>query len=346
MLGFFDRTAERRYPWNMSKSRVGVLVGGAGAEHQLSMRAGESVSAVLGGGGHDVETIFVDRDADLVLRQARIDVAFLALRGRYSGDGCLQGLLELRGIPYTGPGLLSSALASNRARLLDALRLNNLPTAAGYGIDVAATANVVEAHDQFGFPVWVHPVGAPPGLGVSLARDELELEAAVEQAARFSDRVSVERFVDGRVFQIATLHGRALGLLDVGAADRAPGGLDERTREAPGRARLTSVRQRSLLRLAELACEAIGAEGPALVEMVLSDRFNEVVRRLDVSPLLLPDALYPRMAEAAGLGYPELVGEVLASARLHAHGTRTDRRALDVRFEGPERRIGAPPSAH
>src|SRR6185436_13858898 len=101
--GFFDRVRGSEYPWNMNGTkRIGVLLGGLSAERDVSVRAGEAVLAVLREGGHDALPLFVDRDIDLALRQAHIEVAFLALRGRYGGDGCLQGLLELVGIPYTG----------------------------------------------------------------------------------------------------------------------------------------------------------------------------------------------------------------------------------------------------
>src|SRR5262245_45466342 len=93
--------------------RIGVLSGGLTAEREATLRAGETIAAILRRKGHDALPIFVDRDIDLALRQARIDVAFLALRGRYGADGCIQGLLELFGIPYTGSGVLASGLAMN-----------------------------------------------------------------------------------------------------------------------------------------------------------------------------------------------------------------------------------------
>src|SRR5690348_16499574 len=112
--------------------RVGVLMGGVSAERDLSVRAGEAVIAALSQAGHTAVPLFVDRDVDLAMRQADIEVAFLCLRGRYAGDGCLQGLLELVGTPYTGSGVLASGLAMNRATTKEVLRLHNLPTAPGY----------------------------------------------------------------------------------------------------------------------------------------------------------------------------------------------------------------------
>src|SRR5437867_4540939 len=117
--------------------KVGVLMGGLSAEREVSLRSGAAILAALSDRGHDACAVFVDRDVDLVLRQGGIDVAFLALRGRYGEDGCVQGLLELMGIPYTGSGVLASGLAMNKPKAKEIFRWHNLPTAPGYVIDAA-----------------------------------------------------------------------------------------------------------------------------------------------------------------------------------------------------------------
>src|SRR5689334_9568677 len=150
---------------NVAGKRIGVLLGGFSAERDQSVRAGEAVIAVLRDAGHDAIPLFVDRDIDLALRQSRIDTAFLALRGRYGGDGCVQGLLELLGIPYTGSGVLASGLAMNRAKTKEVLRLHNLPTAPGYVLQAESAESISDAHGSFGFPVIVRPVGIASPLG-------------------------------------------------------------------------------------------------------------------------------------------------------------------------------------
>jgi D-alanine-D-alanine ligase len=108
--------------------RIGILMGGLSSERELSLRTGEAVHAALSERGHDAVKLFVDRELDLTLRQAPIDVAFVALHGRYGEDGCVQGLLELLGIPYTGSGVLASALAMDKLKTKELFRLHNLPT--------------------------------------------------------------------------------------------------------------------------------------------------------------------------------------------------------------------------
>src|SRR6187549_3442729 len=112
----------------MRNRKIGVLLGGLSAERELSLRSGEAILGALHDRGYDACPIFVDRDVDLVLRQARIDVAFLALHGRYGEDGTIQGMLELLGIPYTGSGVLASALAMSKVMSKKVFRAEGIPT--------------------------------------------------------------------------------------------------------------------------------------------------------------------------------------------------------------------------
>jgi D-alanine-D-alanine ligase len=320
-------------------NRVGVLVGGPSAERDLSVRAGEAVVAALSRAGHQALALFVDRDIDLALRQAEIEVAFLCLRGRYGGDGCLQGLLEMVGTPYTGSGVLASGLAMNRAKTKEVLRLHNLPTAPGYVLAVDAADALSEARAAFGFPVVVRPVGVASPMGPAVARDELELEAALEDAFRLDDEVLVERHIPGRQVCVAVIDGLALGAVEV----RPPRG--ERALRGP-MPRVSPPRYRALLRVAASAYEALGCEGAACVELLISDKLNEVVVEVDPNPLLSPAGTLARIAQGAGMTYDKLVQEIFEGARLRAHGHRQNRRAMQLAFDGPERRQGAATAAH
>ncbi len=335
--------------------RIGVLLGGLSGEREVSLRSGEAILASLAERGHDACPVFVDRDLDLILRQTGIDVAFIALHGRYGEDGCIQGLLEMLGIPYTGSGVLASALAMHKGKTKEILRLHNLPTAPGYLVQSESHetgADAIARHDGFGYPAIVKPAGEGSSLGVALVRDEMELEAALEEALRFDDDVLVERFIEGREISVGVLDGRPLGAVEI--VPRSPSGIyDYQTKYASGGksdcyfpARLTTERYRSALRLGVLACEAIGCEGAARVDLILSERGNEVILEVNTLPGMTPGSLMPKIAHGAGLSFDDLVDEILKGARLRAHGHRRDRRALQLDLEGPERRAGIMPSAH
>lgn len=333
----------------MSSSRkIGILLGGLSVERDTSIRAGEAVTTALRQMGHEACPMFVDRDIDVALRQTKVDIAFLAVRGRYSADGCLQGLLELHGIPYTGSGVLACGLAMNRAKAKDVLRLFNLPVAPGYVLRSDHEGNVMDFHGAFGFPAVVRPVSASMLWGGTLARDEMELEGALEDVFRLEDCALVERFVQGRPVAVGILDGRALGMVEVPRAGSWTGlrSVGARGHEACSPIRLTRERHDSVLRLATQAYDALGCEGPACVEMLVSERLNETIVDIDASPLLLPTSPLPLMAGQAGFEYRDFIEEILAGARLRAHGRRSNRRATQAQFEGPDRRASAVPEAH
>src|SRR3954464_5511798 len=124
----------------MQSRKIGVLLGGMSSEREVSLRTGEAVLAALRERGHHAIPIYVDRDVDVALRQEQIEVAFIALHGRWGEDGCIQGLLEMLGIPYTGSDVLASALAMHKVKAKELFRLHNLPTPAYYAVTGALLA--------------------------------------------------------------------------------------------------------------------------------------------------------------------------------------------------------------
>jgi len=331
-----------------SARKIGVLLGGLPLERDVSVRAAEAVMTALRKRGHDAHALFVDRHVDMALRQSGIDVAFLAMRGRCGADGCLQGLLEMLAIPYTGSGVMACSLAMNRAKTKEVLRLRNLPAAPAYLIRAQQQDSVNDIHGAFGFPVVVRPVSANLLFGGTLVRDEMELESAIDDVFALDDEALVERFVPGRPICVPVLAGQALGAVEVFRTGcwTAPPSADTRGQEICAPARLSPTREASVLRLATQACEALGCEGPACVEMVVSERLNEIIVDVDSAPLLLPGAPLPRMAHEAGLEFDELIEEILASARLRAHGLRRNRRTARKPFEGPDRRAEGALATH
>lgn len=331
-------------------------MGGFSPERDASVRAGDAIASALRQAGRDARVIFVDRELDLALRQAPIDIAFLCLRGRYATDGCLQGLLEMLGLPYTGSGVLASGLAMHRAKTKEILRLANLPTAPGYTLHADSIKPLAESHGAFGFPAIVRPVGILSPLGAAMAQDEVELEAAVEDAFALDEELLIERHIDGRPVCVAVLDGIALGATETPSGLASPRALRSARRLGPsqdaatpgsGAGRLSGARYHSILRLATAAYEALGCEGAACVEMIVSDRLNEVIVGIDAAPLLTPTAPFARIAQNVGLKFADLVEEILKGARVRAHGHRHNRRGMQTDHGGPERRAsGAATAAH
>lgn len=322
----------------MSK-RVGVLLGGLSSEREISLRSGEGMLEALRSRGHQVVPIYVDRDLDRVLRATPIDVALLALHGRYGEDGCVQGLLELLGIPYTGSSVLSSALAMDKVKAKELFRLHNVPTPPYYECSGALTAAALEEqHGSFGFPVMVKPRRGGSSHGVSRATSFAELHTALEGALQYDDAALVERFVRGREVQVGIVNGRVLGAIEI--VPRRPF-FDFQAKYTRGQceyfypARLSPTRYQGVLRLAERAAKALDCNGAVRVDLLVTEHENEYVLEVDTLPGMTPTSLMPKIAAGAGLDYGALCEEILRTARLHQRPA-TSRSSLVV---------GAPASA-
>ena len=309
-------------------ARVGVLMGGISAERDVSLRSGEAIAAALRLRGHEVTPVFVDRDIDRVLRATPMDVAFLALHGPYGEDGALQGLLEWMGIPYTGSGVLASALAMDKLKAKELFRLHNIPTPAYYSLDGDTSDRALEeAHGSFGFPVMVKPRREGSSLGVSRAGDLAELRAAVDLARRFDDGVLVERHVKGREVHVGVLDGKVLGAIEI--VPKRPF-FDYQAKYAKGLceyyfpARLTPTRYQGVLRLAQRAHEALGCAGATRVNLIVTENENEYVLEVNTLPGMTPNSILPKIAAGAGMDFPTLCDEVLKRARLHQRSGRRE----------------------
>src|SRR5688572_10345255 len=175
--------------------RVGVLMGGWGEEREISLKTGEAVVAALEARGHTVSRIFAGPGLDRALRSAELEVAFNALHGRMGEDGKVQGLLELMGLPYTGSGVMASALAMNKPFAKKLFRLHNLPTPQGYRIGRDELATLQERHGDLGFPCVVKPACGGSSVGLALVNDAETLVSTVAEACRYGGEALVERYV-------------------------------------------------------------------------------------------------------------------------------------------------------
>jgi D-alanine-D-alanine ligase len=265
---------------------------------------------------------------------AELDVAFLALEGRIAEEGCIQGLLELLQIPYTGSGVLESALSLDKLKAKELFRLHNLSTPAYYVYSGAADAErVLETHGSFGFPAIVKPRREGGGTAVARVDDSAALIAAIGEAGRHDDDVLVERFIRGREITVGLLHGRVLGALEIApAADLFDSAAKHQAHLAEYRspARLSPTLQRNVLCLAERAASALGVTSAVRVDILVTENQNEYVLEVNSQPSLLPGSPYGRIAEAAGFGLLELCESLIERARLNLKLPQSQQRAAAV----------------
>lgn len=325
----------------MQSRKIGVLLGGLSSERDVSLRTGEAVLAALRGRGHDAVPIYVDGDVDVALRQERIDVAFIALHGRWGEDGSIQGLLEMLGIPYTGSDVMASALAMHKGKAKELFRLHNLPTPAYYVLAAAETNDLMNAHGDFGFPCVVKPIREGSSVGVTICHSMNELGPAVDKALCFDDEILVERFIAGQEVSVAILDDRALGAVEI--APRA-GFYDYANKYTRGATdyfvppRMSPERYRGILAQALRAHTALGCRGATRVDMMVSDSGNEFILEVNTVPGLTPTSLLPKIADAAGISFGELCELMLYGASLATRRGRGERRILQRPYVGDDRR--------
>ena len=335
----------------MQSRKIGVLLGGLSSERDVSLRTGEAVLAALRERGHDAIPIYVDRDVDVALRQEQIDVAFIALHGRWGEDGCIQGLLETLGIPYTGSDVLASALAMHKGKAKELFRLHNLPTPAYYTLTRAVVAEsravgdeLAAHHGDFGFPCVVKPIREGSSVGVTICRAPGELGAAVERALCFDDEILVERYIAGKEVSVAIIEDRALGAVEIAPRD---GFYDYANKCTHGATdyfvppRVSPERYRGILAQALRAHLALGCRGITRVDMIVSDAGNEFVLEVNTLPGLTPASLLPKIADSAGISFGELCEMMLAGASLATRRGRGERRIVQRAFVGVDRREAA-----
>lgn len=306
---------------------IGVLLGGIGPEREISLKTGEAIATALESRGHKVVRVYVDRDVDRVLRQTPIDVAFIALHGTYGEDGCVQGLLEIMGIPYTGSNVLASALAMDKLKAKELFRLYNVPTPPYYCVDADDLEKLEEMHGSFGFPVFVKPRRGGSSVGAGMANDMGELKQRCEEATQYDRSVLVERFVAAKEIAVGVLDGRALGAVEI-----VPKGqfFDYKSKYQKGQsefhfpARLTPTRYKGVLTLAERAHRALGCSGATRVDLLVTEGENEYVLEVNTIPGMTPTSLLPQIAAGSGYDFAGLCEAILLRSALGAPGTHIE----------------------
>ena len=333
----------------MESRKIGVLLGGVSSEREVSLRTGEAVLAALRDRGHDAIPIYADKDVDVALRQERIEVAFVALHGRWGEDGCIQGLLETLGIPYTGSDVLASALAMHKGKAKELFRLHNLPTPAYYTLGPADIGDLAGVHGDFGFPCVVKPIREGSSVGVAICHAFEELAPAIDRALCFDDEVLVERFIIGMEVSVAIIDDRAIGAVEIAPRRGFYDYTNKYTRGATEYfvpPRLSPERYRGVLAQALRAHEALGCRGATRVDMMVSESGNEFILEVNTVPGLTPTSLLPKIADHAGISFGELCEMMLGSATLATRRGRGERRILQRSYIGDDRREVAVSSHH
>jgi len=297
--------------------RIGVLMGGTSAEREVSLCSGKAVEAALRAQGLELEAIDVGSDIGERLKEKRVELAFIALHGRGGEDGTIQGLLECLGVAYTGSGILASALAMNKLYSKQLFQFSGLPTppyrALRSGDDPASSALVSE----LGLPVVVKPLEEGSTIGVSIVREQGELELAFQRAFDHGSCILVEKYVPGKEITVGILGEEPLPPIEIVPAS---GFYDYRAKYTAGAAQylVPAPLPRLLLsRIQEVgmnAHRALGCRGFSRVDLRLDDDGIPYVLEVNTVPGMTETSLLPKAAAAAGYDFCALTRKILELA--------------------------------
>lgn len=297
--------------------KVAVLLGGKSAEREVSLKSGALVLAALRARGVDAHP-FDPADKDLEdLIEASFERAFIVLHGRFGEDGTVQGVLEWLGIPYTGSGVLGSALAMDKLRAKLLWRACGMPTPDYELLDANADFKAVAA--RLGTPLMVKPVNEGSSIGMSKVRAAGMLEEAFALAVNYDRAVIAERFIEGQELTAGILGDEALPLIRLETPrdfyDYEAKYVTDDTRYIVP-CGLPAAREREIQGLCLKAFRALGCRGWGRVDLMLDSAGAPWLLEVNTAPGMTDHSLVPMAARAAGLSYEDLCMRILEEARV------------------------------
>jgi len=305
-----------------SLGKVGVLFGGRSAEHDVSIMSGNGVLAALKTKGVDAHAFDPAQRSIAELAAEKFDRVFIALHGRYGEDGSMQGVLEQLNIPYTGSGVMASAIAMDKIFTKRIWQTHGISTP-GYAV-LNAQSDLAAIAQNLGLPLIMKPPHEGSTIGITKVSTAAEMQQAYALAAQFDEVVLAEEFIEGREFTVAVL-GRgeqayALPIIEIVAPD---GNYDYQNKyftddtqylcPAP----LNTVLTASIQQMAVEAYRALDCEGWARIDVLVrnSDQ-RPFLLEINTSPGMTGHSLVPMAAKATGMSYEDLCVEILKTARL------------------------------
>jgi len=294
---------------------IGVLMGGISPEREVSLSTGKEVHDAIVKQGLKATMIDVDHNIATRLQKENIDLAFIALHGNYGEDGTIQGVLEYARVPYTGSGVLGSAVAYNKIVSKQVFLQNGIPTAPYQTMRKQDQASLKRSLD---LPVVVKPPDQGSSIGVTIVRDEAEWDAALDLAFQYSEEIMVEQFIEGKLLAIGLRGDTALPIVEIRPKS---GFYDYESKYTAGKTEYicpAELLEKDAARCREVAIQVfrvLQGRGFPRVDVILDADGTPYVLEMNTIPGMTPTSLLPMAAKEAGLSFEDLVVEILNTAQ-------------------------------
>ena len=301
----------------VTNKKIGVLMGGLSSEREVSLNSGNAILRALKEKGYNASALDVGRDVGEQLRKAGIEVAFNGLHGTFGEDGAIQGLLEIAGIPYTGSGILASAMGMNKVISKMVFKNHGLLVGPYLVVDIRKQEQLNEVPSIMAYPVVVKPCSEGSSVGVSLVYSHEELRPAADLAFRYDREILVEKYIKGKEVQVGVLGDRALGAIEI-----VPKNVfyDYESKYKPGMsdhffpARIDKEAYEQALKAGLAAHRALGCRGYSRVDFIIEESGAPSILEVNTLPGMTATSLLPDIARGVGIAFPDLVEEILRLA--------------------------------
>ena len=294
---------------DLKNKKIGVLCGGISSEREISLQSGKAVYNALKKLGLKAVLIDVNKNVAEKIKKEKIDIAYIALHGKYGEDGTIQGMLEMMGIAYTGCGVFSSSACMDKIVSKKMFEYAKIPTAKWF---------IVEAYNplpkKINYPVVVKPSTQGSAIGISIVKSQKEFEKAIKSAFKYDKQILVEEYIEGTEITAGVLNGKNLPIIEI-----VPKGkfYDFKSKYIVGQsthiipARLSKKIISKAERIAVKIYKEFKCKGMCRVDMIVDKKGKLYVLEVNTLPGMTKTSLFPDAAKAVGISFEKLVLKIL-----------------------------------
>lgn len=309
------------------KIRVGILFGGKSAEHEISIRSAKNVADAIDTNKYEVIPVKIEKDGtwgisnDAKTIHASFDVIFPILHGPFGEDGTVQGLLKLAGVPFVGAGVLGSAVGMDKDVMKRLLRDAGIPIGKYLVFRAGTTPQFEDVSKELGLPLFIKPANMGSSIGVSKVKTKEAFQKAVEQAFQFDSKILIEAFIEGKEIEcavlgnenpIASIPGELVVKADFYSYEAKYIDEDGMVPKIP--AVITQLEIKRIQETAVRTFQVLEAEGLSRVDSFLTKDGTVFVNEINTMPGFTSISMYPKMFEASGISYSELIDRLITLA--------------------------------
>jgi D-alanine-D-alanine ligase len=306
------------------KKRIALIQGGMGAERNVSLATGGAFEAALKELGYPYEIIDAQEDLPVRLANAKADVALIALHGKYAEDGIVQSICEYLRLPYSGSGVLSSALCMDKVLSKQMYVQCGIPTAPFETVDLHVT-KVTDVRTRLGFPLVVKPSREGSSVGITIVNEEKEFLAAIQLAAQYDHYLLIEKFIAGMEASVPVLKGRALSPIEIVPKS---GFYDYKNKYTKGSTdyymppRMPADRIELLKSISEKVFETFRLKAYSRIDFRVDENHNPFVMEVNTLPGCTPTSLLPKAAAHEGISFSQVIQTLIECASLDYKGLK------------------------